>query len=88
MSAGGTGQAVCLHLIIIVPHSPTGKHAALIVDEMGHINVLTRMNNTKLYMGNPNHVFNLHLQPFSLSTCYLSFSHSFCSLLSFKGASV
>lgn len=46
MSAGGTGQAVCLHLIITVPYSPTGGHAALIVDEMSHINVLAHKNNT------------------------------------------
>ncbi len=44
MSAGGTGQAVCLHLIITVPYSPAGGHAALIVDEMSHIHVLTHMN--------------------------------------------
>lgn len=46
--AGGTGQAVCLHLIIIVSHSPTGEHAALIADEMSHINVLGHMNNSKV----------------------------------------
>lgn len=46
--AGGTGQAVCLHLIIIVSHSPTGEHGALIADEMSHINVLGHMNNSKV----------------------------------------
>lgn len=47
MSAGGTGQAVCLHLIITVPYSPAGEHTALIVDEMSHTDVLTPMNYTK-----------------------------------------
>lgn len=56
MSAGGRGQAVCLYLIITVLCSPTGGHRALIVDEMGDINVLTHMNNTKLYMSIPNFV--------------------------------
>lgn len=83
MSAGGTGQAVCLHLIIIVSHSPTGGHAALIADEKSHMNVLAHMNNIKLHMGNPNHVFNL--LPFSLSTFSLSFSHWLAHCFSFRG---
>lgn len=48
MSAVGTGQAVCLHLIIIVSHGPTGGQAALIADEMSHTGVLTHMNNSKV----------------------------------------
>lgn len=39
MSAGGTGQTVCLHLIIIVSHGPTGGQAALIADEMSNSKV-------------------------------------------------
>lgn len=63
MSAGGTGQAVCLHLIITVPYSPAGGHAALIVDEMSRIHVLAHMDmhrqtHTMQYTGNPGHAFN------------------------------
>lgn len=46
MSAGGTGQAVCLHLIITVPYSPAGGHAALIVDETRHMHVVTHSEPT------------------------------------------
>lgn len=58
MSAGGTGQAVCLHLIITVPYSPAGGHAALIVDETRHMHVVTHseptLTSTNEHTDNPN----------------------------------
>lgn len=51
MSAGGTGQAVCLHLIIIVPYRPAGGHAALIADETSHIHILAHINTHKVIHG-------------------------------------
>lgn len=58
MSAGGTGQAVCLHLIITVFYTaPLGNTQYLLLMKWATC-VLTHMNNTNLYMSVPNHVIN------------------------------
>lgn len=75
MSAGGTGQAVCLHLIITVPYRPAGGHAALIVDETSHTHTLshtwTTQSNTWV---TPTTCLILYLPP--LSHCQLAHCHS------------
>ncbi len=65
MSAGGTGQAVCLHLIITVPYSPAGGHAALIIVEMSYADILTHMNYIVLHMGSAKHASNFVSPSFS-----------------------
>lgn len=70
--------------LLLFLHSHTGGHTALIVDEMGYINVLTHMNNTKLYMSIPNFVSPSF---FTVNFFFVIFS-LVCSLLLFKDTSV